>query len=225
MARVDMKVVLLGKEFCGKTSLVERYLNDRFAGENRYQNTIGAAYGAKMLTLEDREITIGIWDTAGSERYESMSRIYYRGAKAAVVCYSVNDQESWDRLKFWINELQKLEKDCKIYLCATKVDLLQGDNKKRAVDYHNTTDYADEIGADVFETSSKTGENISEMFLKIAKDYAENPRNNLESFRDSTISLSKSSKKRKACCGRRLPVINPPVTRANECDINLQKYN
>ena len=54
MARVDLKVVLLGKEFSGKTSLVERFLNDRFAGENRYQNTIGAAYGAKMVIVEER---------------------------------------------------------------------------------------------------------------------------------------------------------------------------
>jgi len=200
---VDMKVVMLGKEFCGKTSLVERYLNDRFAGENRYQNTIGAAYGAKMVKIDDREITMGIWDTAGSERYESMSRIYYRGAKAAVVCYCVNDMESWDRLRFWISELQKFEKECQIYLCATKVDLLDGDNKKRAVDYHNTTDFADEIGAQLFETSSKSGQNISEMFLKIVTDYVENPRNNLDSFRrESTVSLSKD-KQKKSCCSRR----------------------
>jgi GTPase SAR1 family protein len=48
MANIELKVVLLGKECCGKTSLVERFLNDRFAGENRYQNTIGAAFGAKV---------------------------------------------------------------------------------------------------------------------------------------------------------------------------------
>ena len=48
-SHVDMKVVLLGKEFCGKTSLVERFINERFIGENRYQNTIGAAYGARNM--------------------------------------------------------------------------------------------------------------------------------------------------------------------------------
>jgi len=202
MARVDLKVVLLGKEFSGKTSLVERFLNDRFAGENRYQNTIGAAYGAKMVMVEEREVTMGIWDTAGSERYESMSRIYYRGAKAAVVCYSVNDPDAWDKLRFWIEELQKFEKDCRIYICATKMDLIQGDNKKRPVDYHNTTDFADEIGAELFETSSKTGQNISEMFLKIAKDYVGNPRNHLESFPEMTVSLT-GAKQGKSCCGRK----------------------
>merc|ERR1719402_1371744 len=152
--------------------------------------------------VEEREVTMGIWDTAGSERYESMSRIYYRGAKAAVVCYSVNDPDAWDKLRFWIEELQKFEKDCRIYICATKMDLIQGDNKKRAVDYHNTTDFADEIGAQLFETSSKTGHNISEMFLKIATDFAENPRNKEESFRESTVNLG-TDKKSKPCCSRR----------------------
>lgn len=48
-------------------------------------------------------------DTAGSERYEAMSRIYYRGAKAAIVCYDLSDGSSFDRAKFWINELQQNE--------------------------------------------------------------------------------------------------------------------
>ena len=68
MSHVDLKVVLLGKEFSGKTSLVERWLNGRFAGENKYQNTIGAAYGAKQMEHDGKIITMGVWDTAGSER-------------------------------------------------------------------------------------------------------------------------------------------------------------
>ena len=76
---VEAKVVLLGHYYCGKTSLLERFLTDRFIGENRYQNTIGASYGAKKVTLNDkRRLLLGVWDTAGSERYESMSRMYYR---------------------------------------------------------------------------------------------------------------------------------------------------
>lgn len=48
-------------------------------------------------------------DTAGSERYEAMSRIYYRGARAAIVCYDLTDKSSFDRARFWIGELQKHE--------------------------------------------------------------------------------------------------------------------
>uniref|UniRef100_A0A8C3IBZ4 RAB24, member RAS onco family n=1 Tax=Chrysemys picta bellii TaxID=8478 RepID=A0A8C3IBZ4_CHRPI len=84
--RVDVKVVMLGKEYVGKTSLVERYVHNRFL-VGPYQNTIGAAFVAKVMSVRGRTVTLGIWDTAGSERYEAMSRIYYRGARAAIVCY------------------------------------------------------------------------------------------------------------------------------------------
>jgi len=202
MAKVDMKVVLLGREFCGKTSVVERFLNERFAGENKYQNTIGAAYGARTVSVGGRELVLGVWDTAGSERYESMSRMYYRGSKAAIVCYSVKDEESWERLQFWVAELKKMEEECKVYICATKIDLLRGENKNRVVDYHTTTDYCDEIGAELFETSSRDGTNISEMFHKVASDYLEN--GNVTNFvNHKEFSLSKTADEKSSCCGGR----------------------
>jgi len=170
MAVVDLKVVMLGKEFCGKTSLVERYLNNRFAGENRYQNTIGAAFGAREVEAGGRRVMVGVWDTAGSERYEAMTRMYYRGARAAILCYAVTDEESWERLQFWVNELQAIEEKCRLYVAATKLDLVDG-HRSRQVDYHNTTDFCETIGAKLFETSSKENKGIEELFATIAEDY------------------------------------------------------
>jgi len=167
--KIDLKVVLLGKEYGGKTSLVERFIHQRFNSNVPYQNTIGAAFGAKPITINGKTVTLGIWDTAGSERYEAMSRIYYRGAKAAIVCYDLTDDQSWDRARFWIQEVHGHEENCKIYLCGTKLDLI--DVKERAIDYHDTTDYADTINAKLFETSSKDGTNIEELFEEIAADY------------------------------------------------------
>ena len=57
-------------------------------------------------------------------RYESMSRMYYRGAKAAVVCYDVTDAGTWEKVKFWVEELKKNESECRIYIVGTKLDLL-----------------------------------------------------------------------------------------------------
>jgi len=202
MAKVDMKVVMLGREYCGKTSVVERFLNERFAGENKYQNTIGAAYGARTVMVGGREVVLGIWDTAGSERYESMSRMYYRGSKAAVVCYSVKDDESWERLQFWVAELRKMEENCKVYICATKIDLLRGDNKNRVVDYHTTTDYCDEICAELFETSSRVGTNISEMFHKVASDYLES-EDIFEEHKEFSLSKSDTEEKSSCCSSSR----------------------
>ncbi|KAJ7411518.1 Ras-related protein Rab-24 [Pitangus sulphuratus] len=168
--RVDAKVVLLGQEGVGKSSLVERCAHGRFRA-GPYQNTIGAAFVAKVMSVGEQTVTLGIWDTAGSERYEAMSRIYYRGARAAVVCYDLTDSGSFQRAKFWVNELQNCEEGCRIYLCGTKCDLLEEDRRKRGVDFHDVQDYADEIKADHFETSSKTGQSVDELFQKVAEDY------------------------------------------------------
>ncbi|NWX95366.1 RAB24 protein, partial [Nothoprocta ornata] len=167
---VDAKVVLLGQESVGKSSLVERYVHGRFR-PGPYQNTIGAAFVAKAMAVGEQSVTLGIWDTAGSERYEAMSRIYYRGARAAVVCYDLTDSSSFQRAKFWVNELQNFEENCRIYLCGTKSDLLEEDRRKRGVDFHDVQDYADEIKAELFETSSKTGQSVDELFQKVAEDF------------------------------------------------------
>uniref|UniRef100_A0A3B4AEQ6 Ras-related protein Rab-24 n=1 Tax=Periophthalmus magnuspinnatus TaxID=409849 RepID=A0A3B4AEQ6_9GOBI len=157
--RVDAKVVMLGKESVGKTSLVERYVHNRFL-VGPYQNTIGAAFVAKAIQVGDKVITLGIWDTAGSERYEAMSRIYYRGARAAVVCYDLTDSSSFQRAKFWVKELQNCEEHCKIYLCGTKNDLIQGDRSLRQIDFHDAQDFAE-----------GTTTTVTTLFQKVAEDY------------------------------------------------------
>ena len=201
MSRVDMKIVLLGKEFSGKTSLVERYMHDRFVGDAHYQSTIGAAFAAKKVKVEGRSLTLGIWDTAGSERYESMSRIYYRGARAAIVCYDLTDRTTYERASFWVKELKQNEEKCRVYLCGTKLDLVQEERNLRQVDYHTVTDYADEINSIVFETSSKTGGNIKELFDHIVSDYIKNPTKPETADDDQIVELKEGSSKLHCCSG------------------------
>ncbi|KAJ8394455.1 hypothetical protein AAFF_G00046660 [Aldrovandia affinis] len=192
--RVDAKVVLLGKEHVGKTSLVERYVHKRFQ-IGPYQNTIGAAFVAKPIQVGEKVLTLGIWDTAGAERYEAMSRIYYRGACAAIVCYDLTDSGSFSRLKFWVKELQNCEQQCKIYLCGTKSDLVEANRSFRQVDYHDAQDYAEEVEAELFETSSKTGRNIDELFQKVAEDFY-----NSTAFQVMTEERELDQHQRKGCC-------------------------
>ncbi|XP_075774835.1 ras-related protein Rab-24 isoform X1 [Pelodiscus sinensis] len=199
--RVDAKVVLLGQESAGKSSLVERSVHGRFRA-GPCHNTIGAAFVAKALSAGGQTVTLGIWDTAGSERYEAMSRMYYRGARAAIVCYDLTDSSSFRRAQFWVNELQTFEENCRIYLCGTKSDLLEEDRRKRGVDFHDVQDYAEDIKAELFETSSKTGRSVDELFQKVAEDYVQ-----LAAFQlmteDEAIDLSrKSSPYLYGCCHR-----------------------
>ena len=98
MRNNDVKVVLLGYNSCGKTCLFERFLSGKFNCESLL--TIGSGYGAKRVYLDDnRNVLLGVWDTAGSERYDSMTRLYYRGAKAGIICYDVIREASWEKAK------------------------------------------------------------------------------------------------------------------------------
>lgn len=88
-----------------------------------------------------------------------MSRIYYRGAKAAVICYDITKSNTFQRAKFWIRELREVEEGCKIYICATKNDILEhGAVPSPNIDVVKT--YTAGIRAKLFITSSKTGENV-----------------------------------------------------------------
>jgi Ras-related protein Rab-24 len=202
--KVDTKVVLLGKASAGKTSLVERYIHNRFLGDTvPYQNTIGAAFAAKTVTVNGTNVIVGIWDTAGSERYEAMSRIYYRGAKAAVVCYDLTDKSSFDRSRFWIGELQKHEEGCKIYLCGTKYDLVVEDHRLRQIDEKEAKALALDVRGDVYETSSKTGKDINTIFTKIATDYLASKKDTLtEGDKNLALELQMAKKHKCSACNR-----------------------
>lgn len=176
MNRVDLKVVLLGNAAVGKTSLVERFVNERFNESLSYQNTIGAAFAAKQMQVDGKRLIMGIWDTAGSEKYNAMIKLYYRGAKAAVVCYDITKSNTFQKAKYWVKELRSVEEGCKVYLCATKKDILQhGAVASPDIDVVET--YAAGIQSKFFITSSKTGENVAELFNEIAQDFVSDPEN------------------------------------------------
>lgn len=176
MNRVDHKVILLGEAAVGKTSLVERLVNERFNHSLPYQNTIGAAFAAKQMEVDGTKFVMGIWDTAGSEKYGAMTRIYYRGATAAVVCYDITKPSTYQRAKFWVSELRTIEENCKIYVCATKSDLLNH-GAIAAPEINTVEAYTAGIQAKFFITSSMSGENVAEMFNEIAQDFMANPTN------------------------------------------------
>ncbi|XP_051169646.1 ras-related protein Rab-24-like [Leptopilina boulardi] len=195
MASVDFKVVLLGDRAVGKTCLIKRFVNDTF-NEDVVSATIGVAFAAKQIQVDDRKVTMGLWDTSGCERFESMVRGYYRGAKAAIICYDISNLESFKRAKFWIREVREVEDKCKVYLCATKEDVLK--NVSASPDLEIVERYAEGIQSKFFITSSKTGSNIAELFEEIAKDYIANPEN-AQKEEDKFITLTETPISQRFC--------------------------
>ncbi|KAI8058325.1 small GTPase superfamily [Syncephalis plumigaleata] len=182
--------MLIGEAAVGKSSLVQRFVNNEFQ-ENK-EPTIGAAFLTQKTYVEDKVIKFEIWDTAGQERFHSLAPMYYRNAQAAVVVYDVTRAPSLDRAKSWIKELQRqANPNIVIALAGNKVDLvsesdqgLHNDEDHHDEEHHEDGEdmpitrqvsaeearvYADEAGLLFFETSAKLDLNVQEMFNEIAR--------------------------------------------------------
>jgi len=178
----SVKLVLLGEAAVGKSSLVLRFVNNDFQ-ENK-EPTIGAAFLTQKCNLPTRTIKFEIWDTAGQERFASLAPMYYRNAQAALVVYDLTKPTSLVKAKHWVAELQRqASPGIVIALVGNKLDLTDdgagsggdaedaggedsGDARKVTTEEAKT--YAEEEGLLFFETSAKTGYNVTEVFTAIA---------------------------------------------------------
>jgi len=164
-----LKVVLLGQTCVGKSSLVLRFVQDKFFPNT--EGTIGAAFLTKTLSLEDKTTSIKfeIWDTAGQERYHSLAPMYYRGAQAAIVVYDITSRDSFDKAKTWVTELRsKSTPEQMIVLVGNKSDL----SAERMVETSQAQSYANENGLIQLETSAKSGTGVYSAFEIIAEKVA-----------------------------------------------------
>lgn len=199
--KLELKCIMLGTSNAGKTCLVERFKHDRW--EPDLAPTVGAAFVAKEFDIQKRKINLGVWDTAGSERFYSMTRHYYRGAEAAIICYDVTDGKSWDKVKFWVREILDICEECVLALVATKVDLVAGPGgaSRRAVDEEQVRLYARSIRAKCFETSSKAGHNVMQPFLFVCKEYSTRPRRDSSGQRPLIYRGMPTAASEGGCCG------------------------
>uniref|UniRef100_A0A6B2LKE7 Uncharacterized protein n=1 Tax=Arcella intermedia TaxID=1963864 RepID=A0A6B2LKE7_9EUKA len=161
---------MIGSSDVGKTCLINRYIDGTFS---QTVSTVGSAYFVKKEVIGDRVVTLGVWDTAGSERFASMSNIYYRNSAACLICWDLTNTASFQRLRSWVDEVLENVPDCKICLVGNKVDLISEDNP-RAVPTEEVNALASSINAfGVFETSAKTGQNVNQVFHQIAEKWLE----------------------------------------------------
>ena len=102
------KVVLLGESGVGKTCIIARFINNTF--EDNLISTTGASYAGKTMTFDEyggKSIKFEIWDTAGQEKYRSLTKIFYKDAGAAILVYDITKKESFDELqKYWLNQIK-----------------------------------------------------------------------------------------------------------------------
>ncbi|GAA5843958.1 hypothetical protein JCM3766R1_006118 [Sporobolomyces carnicolor] len=158
------KLVFLGEQSVGKTSLITRFMYDTF--DNTYQATIGIDFLSKTMYLEDRTVRLQLWDTAGQERFRSLIPSYIRDSSVAVVVYDITNRQSFMNTSKWVDDVRSERgNDVIIVLVGNKTDL----NDKRQVTTEEAEQKSKELNVMFIETSAKAGHNVKTMFRKIAQ--------------------------------------------------------
>ena len=157
------KIVFLGDQGVGKTSIITRFMYDSF--DKLYQATIGIDFLSKTMYLEDRTVRLQLWDTAGQERFRSLIPSYIRDSSVAVVVYDITNRASFLNTSKWIEDVRNERgNDVIIVLVGNKTDLTD----RRQVSVEEGEDKAQKEGIMFIESSAKAGFNIKSLFRKLA---------------------------------------------------------
>lgn len=166
------KLVLLGDASVGKSSLLMRFLQNKFS--DGIETTVGAAFSTKTIESRNRQVKFEIWDTAGQERFRSLAPMYYRGASGAVVVYDQTNTLTFERAKEWVRQVTQTcaNPNIVIALAANKCDVAED---ARAVPIETAEAFAEQEGLLFLETSAKSGRNVARLFEVIAAQLPEEP--------------------------------------------------
>jgi len=155
------KLIFLGDQSVGKSCILNRFLNDTFIED--YQATIGLDFQSKNVQIDNQDIHLLLYDTAGQEKFRSLIPMYTRDANIILLVYDISNKDSFVNLSQWLKDLTNVNMD-EVILCivANKIDL----NDKRAVNAEEGKKFAEERGFIFQEISAKTGEGFSDLFYK-----------------------------------------------------------
>jgi Ras-related protein Rab-1A len=159
------KLILIGSSGVGKTSILQRYIQKIFNDD--YTCTIGVDFFMKSMKIDDKLIKLQLWDTAGTEKFKSITTGYYRGANAAFIVFDLTSRKSFESVSEWIENYYKYSNpdyERHVILIGNKSDL----KNERIITEDEIDDFVKLNKIKYFETSAKNGENIDESFLFIA---------------------------------------------------------
>ena len=153
------QLLIIGDSKVGKTSILRRFCQNTF--NSQYLTTIGVDFFTKDVIINKKTIHVKIWDTAGQERYRAVTQNFLKKSQGLLIVYSVDDENSFNGLKFWIESIEKnisfKNGEFPIIIVGNKIDI-----KPRIVDKTKVENLAKSKNYEYFEVSAKTGEGVDE---------------------------------------------------------------
>ena len=158
------KLCLLGEAAVGKTSLVYRFIQDKF--QENYKSTLGVNLLKKEIELEDHgEVSAQIWDLGGQESFRSLRRLYLEGANGALVVFDRTKRETFEKLNDWIDSFIQERGKQPLLLIGNKSDL----KDQIKISEEETREFAEKNDMEYLLTSAKTGKNVEEAFKNLTR--------------------------------------------------------
>lgn len=197
--KATYKIVFLGNSSVGKTSLMAQYLYQKI--EDSYGPTIGLDFVSTTINICGQQIRLQLWDTAGQERFNSLIPNFTRNSFLTVVVYDYTDEESFNRIDYWIKNLVWIndpEKRIKIVIVANKKDLLSNNlSESRNLGLTKAKKY----NAKFVETSALTHQGIKELIKAIHDNIEEDIKINPEIESDYKEVINLVDNRSYGCCG------------------------
>ncbi|XP_041584285.1 ras-related protein Rab-36 isoform X5 [Vulpes lagopus] len=160
------KVVVVGDLYVGKTSLIHRFCKNVF--DRDYKATIGVDFEIERFEIAGIPYSLQIWDTAGQEKFKCIASAYYRGAQVIITAFDLTDVQTLEHTRQWLEDALRENEpgSCFVFLVGTKKDLLSGAACKQAE--VEAVRLANEMQAEYWSVSAKTGENVKAFFSRVA---------------------------------------------------------
>lgn len=162
-----LKVIVVGNGQVGKTSMITRFAKGIFT--NEYKKTIGVDFLEKKLYLNSigEEVTFLLWDTAGQEEYDAITRTYYKGAGACILAFSTTDRQSFDAIESWYTKVTDECGQIAMVLVQNKVDLMDD----AAMEAKEVEYLAKKLRLKLYRTCVKDDLNVSEVFSHLGSEF------------------------------------------------------
>ena len=195
---VSLKIIILGASTVGKTTIFLRYFHQNYT---QVLSTMGIDFKTKFFKFDDKKMKINYIDTAGQEKFKSISENYLKGTDGVILVFDLTNKETFDLVTYWHECMKKNNKsNIGKILFGNKNDL----EDKREVTYEEGKELANSIGCDYYEGSAMSGENIDFVMNEIAKlSYNEWKKtgDNRNSMRLSSVGyIDIDSTKKRHCC-------------------------
>ncbi|XP_032808579.1 ras-related protein Rab-23-like isoform X2 [Petromyzon marinus] len=162
---VAIKVVVVGNGGVGKSSMIQRYCKGVFTSE--YKKTIGVDFLERLIQMKGQDVRLMLWDTAGQEEFDAITKAYYRGAQACVLVFSTVDRASFEAALSWRLKVEREVGAVPIVLVQNKIDLLDS----AVVNSEEAEALAKQMKVRFYRASVKEDLNINDVFKYLARKY------------------------------------------------------